>query len=176
MDTNSKKPRIVNGYRIIYLPDHPKAMTSSNWNGWVYEHIVVAEQKKGRPLGDNEVVHHLDFDRSNNRSENLLIIDRGEHSKLHAWLDKGAPGWKQPGENRMNSGKPKVCETCGSSLQAKQKKYCSPRCTIGTSRKVVRPPMDILLKEIEDTSYSAVGRKYGVSDNAIRKWIKPRQS
>jgi transposase-like protein len=29
-----------------------------------------------------------------------------------------------------------------------------------------------LRKEIEETNYSAVGRKYGVSDNTIRKWIK----
>ncbi|HEU4804138.1 MAG TPA: helix-turn-helix domain-containing protein [Solirubrobacterales bacterium] len=28
------------------------------------------------------------------------------------------------------------------------------------------------MAEIEATSYSAVGRKYGVSDNAIRKWVR----
>ena len=39
-------------------------------------------------------------------------------------------------------------------------------------RKVERPPYDQLLQEIEQTNYSAVGRKYGVSDNAIRKWTK----
>ncbi len=27
-------------------------------------------------------------------------------------------------------------------------------------------------REIEETSYLAVGRKYGVSDNAIRKWVR----
>lgn len=39
-------------------------------------------------------------------------------------------------------------------------------------RRIERPPYDILIKEVEDTSYCAVARKYGVSDNAIRKWIK----
>jgi len=39
-------------------------------------------------------------------------------------------------------------------------------------RKVVRPNIDILLNEIKEIGYSATGRKYGVSDNAIRKWIK----
>ena len=29
-----------------------------------------------------------------------------------------------------------------------------------------------LLKEIESMGYSAVGRKYGVSDNAVRKWVR----
>jgi hypothetical protein len=35
-----------------------------------------------------------------------------------------------------------------------------------------RPSCEQLIKEIEETSYIAVGKKYGVSDNAIRKWIK----
>lgn len=28
------------------------------------------------------------------------------------------------------------------------------------------------MREIAETSYVAVGRKYGVSDNAIRKWVR----
>lgn len=40
------------------------------------------------------------------------------------------------------------------------------------SRKVERPPYEQLLEEIEATSYLAVGRKYGVSDNAVRKWVR----
>jgi len=40
------------------------------------------------------------------------------------------------------------------------------------SRQVKRPPREQLLKEIEETNFTAVGRKYGVSDNAIRKWVR----
>jgi transposase-like protein len=36
---------------------------------------------------------------------------------------------------------------------------------------VERPPYERLLVEIQATSYVAVGRKYGVSDNAVRKWV-----
>jgi transposase-like protein len=39
-------------------------------------------------------------------------------------------------------------------------------------RKVERPPFEQLLEEIEATSYLAVGCKYGVSDNAVRKWVR----
>lgn len=28
------------------------------------------------------------------------------------------------------------------------------------------------MAELEATSYVAVGRKYGVSDNAVRKWVR----
>jgi transposase-like protein len=39
-------------------------------------------------------------------------------------------------------------------------------------RKVARPVYKQLLAEIASTSYVAVGRKYGVSDNAVRKWVR----
>lgn len=39
-------------------------------------------------------------------------------------------------------------------------------------RRVVRPEYEILLSEISKTSYVATGKKYGVSDNSIRKWVK----
>ena len=60
------------------------------------------------------------------------------------------------------------------------KKYCSHQCYISSRqnqphperRRVKRPPYKHLLKEVEKFGYLATGRKYGVSDNAIRKWIK----
>lgn len=39
-------------------------------------------------------------------------------------------------------------------------------------RRAERHPYDQLLREIGETSYVAVGRRYGVSDNAIRKWLR----
>jgi very-short-patch-repair endonuclease len=49
-------------------------------------------------------------------------------------------------------------------------------CFDKIQRKIVdRPSLEILLEEVKDIGYSAVGRKYGVSDNSIRKWIKNYQ-
>jgi len=39
-------------------------------------------------------------------------------------------------------------------------------------RKVERPEYNVLLAEVNSIGYSATGRKYGVSDNAVRKWLK----
>jgi hypothetical protein len=39
-------------------------------------------------------------------------------------------------------------------------------------RRVRRPPHEQLLREVQRLGYRAVGRKYGVSDNAIRKWLR----
>jgi len=41
-------------------------------------------------------------------------------------------------------------------------------------RKVVRPSKEQLEKEVKDLGFSGTGKKYGVSDNAIRKWMKSR--
>lgn len=48
------------------------------------------------------------------------------------------------------------------------------KCYIGESMRKVenRPSAEELKKMLEETSYCAVGRKYGVSDNAVRKWAK----
>lgn len=52
-------------------------------------------------------------------------------------------------------------------------KMCS-NCRAFSQRRVERPDITTLLKEIDEIGYSAVGRKYGVSDNSIRKWIKKK--
>ena len=52
------------------------------------------------------------------------------------------------------------------------KAYRCKECNDKSKRKAERPDKDFLLKEIAELGYSAVGRKYGVSDNAIRKWLK----
>jgi hypothetical protein len=41
-----------------------------------------------------------------------------------------------------------------------------------STRKVVRPSRTILCKLVSELGYSTVGRKYGVSDNAVRKWLR----
>lgn len=58
-----------------------------------HEHRVIAESVLGRKLKKNEVVHHLDCDRSNNKNNNLVIMERGYHSWLHnsVMRDSNAP-------------------------------------------------------------------------------------
>lgn len=170
--SQKRSDRDLNGYRVIYMPGHPKAMKSENWNGYVYEHLVVVEKSLGRPLREDEVTHHLDEDRSNNRHDNLLVLERGQHIKLHEWLRRGAPRLKDLGEKGKNSGKPKFCKVCELTLQDKQKDYCSIECMGLDNRKVSRPDKTTLQKEILEESFLALGRKYGVSDNAVRKWAK----
>ena len=164
------KTRELNGYRVIHKPEHFNCMSSDNWKGYVYEHIYLIEKSLGRPLNKEEVVHHLDCDRSNNRIENLIVLSRGMHARLHAWLDKGGP--TNPKDYKGPIGT-RYCEVCGATLQGKQKHTCSKECNqIRKERLSSRPSKEQLAQDIKNMSWCAIGRKYGVSDNGVRRWAR----
>lgn len=47
-------------------------------------HRKVAENKIGRKLRDDEVVHHQDGNKTNFRKKNLSVMSRSFHSKVHS--------------------------------------------------------------------------------------------
>jgi hypothetical protein len=55
---------------------------------YIYEHVLVAEKKIGRRIVPGEVVHHLNCDRTDNRPENLRVVSRAEHVRLHKQLEE----------------------------------------------------------------------------------------
>lgn len=58
-----------NGYRVLYKPDH----TNATINGTILEHRYIMSNFLGRPLKDNENVHHKNGDRTDNTIENLEL-------------------------------------------------------------------------------------------------------
>lgn len=67
-------------YNYARVPDHPRATST----GYVLEHRVVVENALGRLLSDNEIVHHLDENKKNNRLDNLEVMSRSAHTRHHA--------------------------------------------------------------------------------------------
>lgn len=52
--------------------------------GRVHTHRVVAEAVLGRPLAENEVVHHIDSDKQNNHPSNLAVFpNQSYHARCH---------------------------------------------------------------------------------------------
>lgn len=75
--------------------------------------------------------------------------------------------------NKLKKKDPCLCK-CGSEIRRGSKKCvsCSSKENGFNRRKVERPKKEGLEKEVSYFGYSSVGRRYGVSDNTIRKWIK----
>ena len=65
-----------NGYKMIKVD-----------NKWIPEHRYIMEEHLGRKLEKNEVVHHMNFDRHDNRIENLEVMTIAEHISLHRKID-----------------------------------------------------------------------------------------
>ena len=74
-----KKSLNNKGYIRIYFPDHPK---SDRW-GYILEHVLIMECFIGRRLHKNEIVHHKNGTKTDNRIINLQLMTRNEHMKLH---------------------------------------------------------------------------------------------
>lgn len=127
----------------------------------------------GRPMG--LILDHINGVRDDHRLENLRILC----PNCAATLDTHC-GRKNRSEVPLRE-----CLRCGRAFRPKYRRhrYCSRECGVRAPRpnrgipnhqlrRAERPPHDQLLREIVETSYLAVGRKYGVSDNAIRKWVR----
>ena len=72
----------TDGYILIRTPEHPCA----NNYGYVREHRLVVETAIGWILKSEEVVHHKNHIRSDNRLENLELMDGRQHSLHHSFI------------------------------------------------------------------------------------------
>lgn len=66
--------------------------------------------------------------------------------------------------------KDRKCLNCDKEVVGKV--YCSQPCVQMSRRKAKRPTKDELKKLMKENSWCSLGRKYNVSDNAVRKWAK----
>lgn len=150
---------------------------------FVREHVLVAEKIIGHKLENGEVVHHIDHDKLNNNPDNLMIFaSNADHSAFH----KGAQIYNVNGIwKAIQETKTYVCEYCGKSFVPKYDRqyehvYCSRKCSGLASRKTSHmSKKDPISKEdlyeliiSTNGNFRAVGKIFGVSDNAVRKWCK----
>lgn len=69
----------ISGYWYLYMPSHPNAIKQGRY---IAEHRYVAEQKIDRYLTKNEIAHHINGNKSDNRPENIEVVTISDHCKL----------------------------------------------------------------------------------------------
>jgi hypothetical protein len=110
------------------------------------------------------ILDHINGIYNDNRIENLRIVCPNCNATLETHAGKNKKITSETNEDK----KINKCE-CGEITRSSKK--CK-KCFSLNQRKVDRPSYEKLIKEIEKLGYVGVGKKYGVSDNAVRKWKK----
>ena len=79
-------------YKSIKTPD----------GRYMLEHRYIMEQHLGRKLLPSEVVHHINSNPLDNRAENLQVMSKSDHSRLHGKQLKGITRKNSDTINRVN--------------------------------------------------------------------------
>ena len=103
------------------------------------------------------IIDHINGVWNDNRIENLRLVCPNCNSQLETHCGKNKKIKKY------------YCK-CGNEKH-KLSKMCS-KCSRIARRKVTRPDIETLKGDITKMNFVSIGKKYGVSDNAVRKWCK----
>ena len=149
-------------YLAVKRPNHHKARN----DGYVYIHQLQAEKKLGRALSDNECVHHIDENKYNNALDNIMVFKTisdhvAFHSGCEVYLDKDV--WVAKIHKNY------ICPICGNTKNL-HADVCIKCHSIKKANRI--PDRDILMDLLLHYPMTQIGKMFGVSDNAIRKWCK----
>lgn len=134
---------------------------------------LCGQDEEWRGLQMSLILDHANGVPDDNRIENLRIVCPNCAATLDTHCGR---------KNRIGVGD-RACALCGERFvpRFEKQRHCSQKCGSRHKnrrrgpkplrRKVKRPPYELLVAEVQATGFRAVGRQYGVSDNAVRKWI-----
>lgn len=116
-------------YNYAKIKGHPNATK----HGYVLHHRIVMENHLDRLLNSNEVVHHINRNKKDNRIENLEVHGKSEHARSHSI---------QQGKKMADL----ICPACGEKFTKEHRQThlvkpaewsaCSPKCRGKFSSKI----------------------------------------
>lgn len=113
------------------------------------------------------VLDHVNGVPDDNRIENLRIVCPNCAATLDTHCGRNTS---------FREARP--CAGCGARFLpgTRSQRFCSRRCAARRprpeQRKVARPDLRRLEEEVAEFGFRRIGRRYGVSDNAVRKWLR----
>ena len=122
-DSQRKKILTKQGYVLVWNPNHPNA-NKGKGKEYIFEHRLVMSEHLGRALEKNEVVHHKNGNKYDNRIENLELLTNEEHMRKHGYSmtekrkDAFVAGGKAYAESRKKSRELIPCACgCGTMIE-----------------------------------------------------------
>ena len=112
------------------------------------------------------------FERLKSEVDKCILVCSNCHQEIHSnLLDKNLDNNLIKIEEIKLKNEIEKNENC---LCGKEKTKSSEKCVECFRKEQYdkKPKLEVLLKDVEELGYCGTGRKYGVSDNAVRKWIK----
>ena len=116
------------------------------------------------------------WDRVVSELKKCVMVCSNCHREIHAGLvkvSKEIPRFNEDfseWDSFRKKPQNKACKICGNSYTGSNRYYCSKECKKKEMTKRY-PSAKTVLEEVKLNGYSKTAKKYGVSDNAIRKFL-----
>lgn len=169
----------TNAYDFLRVPDEEmyckgslrgglrKRVLKDNFMPYACDICSNTGEWEGKPL--TLQLDHIDGDATNNEKSNLRWLCPNCHTQTETYGSKNKDS-KRKDRFREES----LCQHCNQKYvrRSRTQRFCSNKCAGLAKKKTLPVTKDELIKEITSNGFLATGKKYGVSDNAIRKWCK----
>lgn len=146
-----------------------------------FHHVNPAEKEFG--IGASNAITKSLYSQLEEAKKCILVCSNC-HRGIHAGYYQVPENWhelynEEVAEQLLNElektkkGTLHYCQRCGTQISRKAL-YCA-NCYAIIQRKIDRPSRDELKKQIRELPFTQIAKKYGVTDNAIRKWCDSYQ-
>ena len=131
-----------------------------------YEHRLVCQLVAGQSIKGFHV-HHINECITDNQVANLRVLTASEHAKLHSSSTVILVSCNYCGRK---------IEKTASQAKRNNENFCNGECASLSRRRVVRPSASELFDlMVSVNNWTTLGKMFGVSATAVRKWAKTYQ-
>ena len=163
--------------RLIYVAGGQCAICGYSKCNSALEFHHLNSKEKDFTLGQNA---NISFEKAKEEIKKCILVCSNCHREIHSNLLDSTKLKSSYIEERAQEIEQEIynikhkqifyCKSCGKEI-SKGSNYC-PECFSLQRRVIERPNREELKNLIRNFSFLSIGKKYNVTDNAIRKWCK----